>query len=305
MLTVIRRADYEPRFKKRAAWHCQCACGKTSNVIGKTLRRGDTRSCGCQIIARARERWAHRRGGESTYQTWSAMKTRCYNSRQPTWENYGGRGITICDAWRDSFDAFLRDMGPRPKGCTIDRINNDGNYEPENCRWATCEVQANNCRSNRRLSFQGETHTVSEWERLREFRPGTLKNRIQRGWSTDRALTAPLGEPQHAEDMRQNQRLEWNGETMTLIEWADRRGMRYATLDQRLRAGWTVERALNTPVGAWAQQWALDGQTQTIAEWARLRGFRAGTIKRRIQLGWSLERALTVPLRKTHFELSP
>lgn len=98
----------------------------------------------------------------------------------------------MCAEWRDDFDAFLRDMGPCPLGHSLDRIDNEGHYEPKNCRWANTDQQANNKRSSHVLEHQGERHTIAEWERLRGFVPGTLKRRIQSGWPTARALSAPI-----------------------------------------------------------------------------------------------------------------
>ena len=127
-------------------WFCQCDCGKTTITRGTDLRLGRTRSCGC-----LRLRTTH--GGYSTraWLSWHMMRQRCQIPSNPDYPNYGGRGITVCDRW-DKFENFFADMGERPEGLTLDRINNDGNYEPTNCRWATLSEQRLNQRDRPRTS---------------------------------------------------------------------------------------------------------------------------------------------------------
>ncbi len=148
-LTVIA---YSPAATcHRSGWLCICICGNLG-VVGKgDLTNGNTKSCGClrrdRLIARST---THGKSHMFEYRSWNAMKNRCYNPQNKSYKNYGERGIAVCDKWRDSFESFLFDMGLRPKGLTLDRINNDGNYSPDNCRWTDWSTQNRNKRQYRK-----------------------------------------------------------------------------------------------------------------------------------------------------------
>lgn len=137
-LTVLRLARTLPR-----AWRCQCACGKIKTIQQRHLRDGNTKSCGCICTTHGDAA----KGGTKEYHAWQDMKQRCFNPRDAKFSDYGGRGITVCKRWRTSFAAFLKDMTRAPGlNYSIDRINNNGNYTPKNCRWATAKTQRNNQR---------------------------------------------------------------------------------------------------------------------------------------------------------------
>lgn len=134
----------------RVIWNCMCDCGNTRDAVSRDLTSGRTTSCGCKKSERAKSA-ATKHGSAShlkrspEYRSWQSMLTRCYNKKYHRFDRYGGRGITVCDRWRESFENFLADMGPRQTGTSIDRFPNpDGNYEPSNCRWATRVQQRNN-----------------------------------------------------------------------------------------------------------------------------------------------------------------
>jgi len=137
-----------------ALWKCECDCGNSVVVQGKNLRTSNTRSCGCLQIDMAKKNRKHGAVGTKTYRCWCAMKTRCTNPKEKDYERYGARGITICDRWLNSFENFLQDMGYCPNNAlTIERINNNGNYEPSNCKWGTVTEQARN-RTTTKLTME-------------------------------------------------------------------------------------------------------------------------------------------------------
>lgn len=199
--------------KGRALWQCECDCGNTKVVSGKSLRGGNTRSCGCLsrewsaymgskrdfVAKRAAKNvtHGHKRQGARTveYTTWLALKRRCYDQKDKDFPNWGGRGIKVCERWRTVFENFLADMGKRPEGpYSIDRIDPNGDYAPENCRWATISQQGSeHVRSHRSVTAFGRTFT-NLLAAAREYRIGytTLLYRIDAGWSPETALTTPL-----------------------------------------------------------------------------------------------------------------
>jgi len=154
------------RHVKGTYWECQCECGQIVTRPSGSLRDGSTKSCGCLKIETAGN--ATRRHGctnTKEYRLWSAIKDRCYYKGYKLFHRYGGRGIKMCDRWINSFENFLSDMGKIPEGMTIDRIDNDGDYSPENCRWATKTEQAQNRSTTRYVEWNGEKMCLSEFTR--------------------------------------------------------------------------------------------------------------------------------------------
>lgn len=174
-------------------WQCQCDCGVIKDIVGYELLSGKTKSCGClkreRIIKRST---THGKRKTPEYDIWVAMRFRCNNPNDKSYPSYGGRGIKVCEDWQ-KFENFIRDMGYRPgKEYSLDRIDVNGNYCKENCRWATTEQQANNKRDTRKLTLDGETYNLTEWSKITGFASSTIYARLLRGWSDEKAITTPL-----------------------------------------------------------------------------------------------------------------
>lgn len=181
---------------KRTYWWCKCACGVEKPVWAPNLKRPNV-TCGCGKTERIRKvslKHGHSVGYKKsrTYRCWVNMLSRCGNQAVWQYKYYGGRGIKVCDRWRESFENFLADMGECPPGMTIEREKNDLDYEPDNCRWATKAEQNLNKRNNRRLTLNGVTKTLVEWAGVLGCKPYVLSGRLRQGWSEERTLTQPV-----------------------------------------------------------------------------------------------------------------
>lgn len=176
------------------------------------------------------------------YWVWRGMKSRCSNPNSASWKHYGGRGIKVCQRWMSSFEDFLTDVGPRTDpSLSLDRIDNNGNYEPGNVRWATPKEQCSNQRTNRIISVGGEKVTVAEAARRLRMSSEMLRCRVLRGLSGDALLRPP--DPK----FRRNPPITLNGKTMLVSEWAVEVGICDETIRQRIKKGWPVEKAITTP----------------------------------------------------------
>jgi len=172
-------------------WICKCSCGKQKIIRACHLKSGNTKSCGCLQRDGVKKLFTkHHLSGTTTYRTWDAMNQRCKNSKSLQYKDYGGRGIGICDKWL-TFEGFYEDMGDRPKNKTLDRINVNGDYCKDNCRWATTKEQQNNKRNSRFIFFKGKNKTLSQWHDELGINVKTTARRIFRDkWSAERAFTS-------------------------------------------------------------------------------------------------------------------
>lgn len=195
-LKVLSRAPMHktPSGQSVTKWVCVCICGKCIEVTAQNLKNGHTRSCGCAYKQNNLKHGECIGGNVSRlYNIWAGVKARCYSKKNPKYKYYGGRGISICDEWHDfeAFKAWAIDSGYN-NNLTIDRINNDGNYEPKNCRWVNQKIQSNNCRRNVTIRFNNKEHTISEWADISGIPYKTLWNRMHSGWDVYKALTVPV-----------------------------------------------------------------------------------------------------------------
>lgn len=190
MLTVV---SFDHKKRTRTYWKCVCECGNTRVVGIDHLKNGDTTDCGCyrkhipNVIK-------HNMSGSRLYVIWSLMKRRCLNQNCKEYKDYGGRGIAICDEWLDAknFLQWALDNGYSEE-LTLERVDNNGNYCPENCIWANKETQMNNRRNNRYITYNGETKTMTQWARDNGYTYAQIKKRIDKlGWSFERAISEPI-----------------------------------------------------------------------------------------------------------------
>ena len=196
--------------KGRSTWLCRCDCGNEKIVVGSELKRGKVKSCGC------RNTTINGLYQDRLYRIHHLMICRCYTKSTTSYERYGGRGITVCDEWRNKENGFLNFYkwsmeNGYSENLTIDRIDNDGNYEPANCRWVDRMEQANNTSRNVYIEYQGLKKTISEWSRYLGIDRRTLDKRLRKGWGIEKAFSKPVNincrtrKPKHWRpvDMRQ------------------------------------------------------------------------------------------------------
>ena len=188
-LLVLEKAITQ---NEKVMWKCLCDCGNIVIVKGVNLKNNRTKSCGCLkkelIVNRSTK---HNQRHTKLYEVWKTMKQRCYNPNNKSFKNYGGRCISICEEWKNNFTAFYNwsMQNGYEENLSIDRINNNGNYEPSICRWTTRIVQQNNTRNNRYITINNETKTLSQWCSFYNIKYTTVASRLQKGYNEIDALT--------------------------------------------------------------------------------------------------------------------
>lgn len=187
-LLILSRAE-KSTSAGSARWNYVCDCGHRGEANGNSLRKKQKSCLGC---AKRTHGHTRKRTRSSEYLSYQGMMQRCYDPNSIGYARYGGRGIRVCERWLSSFENFLEDMGskPRPR-MSIERTNNDGNYEPSNCRWATFTEQNRNKSTNRIIEFGGRTMTLAEAIQLSGLNKATVGDRLREGWETEKALTEP------------------------------------------------------------------------------------------------------------------
>ena len=188
-LIVVKEAE---RRNNHRRWFCKCSCGKYVIKVQEDLLDGSSYSCGCLY-----KKGKHGKRNTRLYKIWDSMKQRCNNENHTRYKNYGGRGIKVCDEWNNKNDGFINFynwaiQNGYKDNLTIDRIDVNGNYCPENCQWITNQEQQENKTTNRLLTFNGKTMCVSQWAKELGLKEATLRTRISKGWSDERVLTTPI-----------------------------------------------------------------------------------------------------------------
>jgi hypothetical protein len=237
-------------------YRCQCKCGAIRVVQGSKLRAGRWETCGCTFKTHGLEPWQ-----KSLAAIWNGIIQRCTNPNCAAWPYYGARGIRVCERWADSFADFTTDIGPRPNSeASLDRIDNNGHYEPGNVRWASHDEQARNRRNNRVIAVGGREMCLSDWAAELGCSAVVIAQRLNAGWSEEVAVTMPVAKrtprkgvasPAGPIKWRAGSVLTANGTSRSLKEWARIIGCRVETIIARLGNGWAHEEAVNTPVATY------------------------------------------------------
>ena len=207
LIVISRSDDYiSPKGFKRTVWNCQCDCGNTRAVESTQLTSGHTKSCGClrkELVSKSKT--THGKKNTKIYHVWQSMKCRCGNKNNKSYKDYGARGIKVCDEWLEengflNFYYWATNNG-YSESLTIDRINVNGNYEPSNCRWVSRLVQSNNKRNNVLITHNGETHNISQWEKMLNIKRGALRSRVSTyGMSPDEAISRSINYKKKVEE---------------------------------------------------------------------------------------------------------
>lgn len=190
--TVVARTRPGDAPRRRAHWWCRCVCGTERLVLENSLKRRESRSCGCAPPRITGPTGGHRLTGTPEWNAWSGMVGRCHVKSDSAYARYGAQGVAVCDRWRRDFLAFLQDVGPKPSpNHTIDRLDNSKGYEPSNVRWATPTEQARNTRRNRLIEIDGESKCLAAWAEVSAVSYTTIRDRLNRGWPPKRAVFQP------------------------------------------------------------------------------------------------------------------
>ena len=222
---------------KRKYVKAKCECGKEFDTRLDGSRK--IKSCGCLKRCPTPVRKHGHTVGKPTpeYNAWQGMKERCCNPNSAFYYNYGGRGIQVCDRWKNSFKLFLADIGTRPEGMSIDRIDNNGNYEPGHVRWATAKEQSRNRRSNCLVIANGVERLIFDIADETGIPATVIKKRLKRGWAIERAISEP---PQDFSERS----LTVYGKTMLMCEWMKISGDTRKNISTRLERGWSDKQAI-------------------------------------------------------------
>ena len=296
-LTVLARTTAPEGRPKKAFWLCRCDCGGEARAVSNTLTSGHTQSCGClqreRISAAAKiSSRTHGMSDHPLWSTWAAMRSRCRNPNATGYHRYGGRGIRVCERWND-FPSFVADVGERPSpDHTLDRIRNDGDYEPGNVRWATKEQQSANMRNNRLVQFKGQRMPVrtalrASGEVVSRY---SVLRRIERGMSPEAALTTPARPAKPY-----NTQYKYKGKSLNLTEWAEATGVPVKLLRSRLRKGWTLKAAIETK--KLERIVTYKGRRMRVSDALRAAGSKVSlqAVVYRLSRGWTVARAVETP----------
>lgn len=220
-------------------WYCKCDCGKMKEkpLSGYELKTKKRNHCGC--IKQKNGMYKHGQSDTKLYKVWSAMKARCRNPNDKAYQNYGGRGITYCNDWEDfeTFYEWAMESGYKEE-LTLERIDNNGNYEPSNCTWIPKSEQTNNRRINKDITYKGQTRNMKEWANELGFDYHVIQSRISKlGWSVEKAFETPVAKSKK----KPLKYISYGGKTQDIAKWARDLGVEYMPLYRHLHSGKAIE----------------------------------------------------------------
>lgn len=217
-------------------WKCRCICGAEIVAQSMLLKNGNVKSCGCRRKRIQHPMLTHGMSKTPVYRVYRTMMNRCYRPEVESYKRYGARGIKVVERWH-AFENFMEDMGPRPEGGTIERRDNDGDYGPHNCIWASREVQNSNKSNNRLITAHGETKTLAQWTKLLGCTSGAILNRLAVGWSENDAVSVPIPERPNAKlTVEQAREIKHSASSGNMNELAARYGVSKTTI-RNIRIG--------------------------------------------------------------------
>jgi hypothetical protein len=238
--------DESVKAYEKSRWICKCECGVEKSVLQDSLLAGRSLSCGCYEyeLTSIRSR-THGESSTHLYKAWNSMKERCLYEKFPGYKDYGGRGIVICDEWVNDYLTFKEWAlnNGYAKTLSLDRIDVNGNYTPQNCRWITMSEQQHNKRTNVFLEYNGERHTLAQWGMITGLGKSTIISRKNKGWSVEQILTTP----KLCRNASNPRIIEYNGEGHSIREWSEIFNIPRQRIDKRIGAGWNLEEVFNKP----------------------------------------------------------
>ena len=278
-------------------YQCLCECGNRKVIARSSLKSGLTNSCGCLKKELARKtHTTHNMSSSREYRIWSGMIKRCTNKNSKAYKNYGGRGITVDPSWL-KFENFYNDMGKAPLDYSIERIDVNKGYYKKNCKWIPSIDQGRNKRNSVIITQEGQSLLAVDWEKITGIPRRCIHDRIQKGWSVEDALTIK------AEDGHSFIKgFEYKGRVVTFAQLEKEKGYSDSTITKRLKSGWSLEEAIETPLKI--TLFEFRGEAKTLRQWAQEYGINVDTVRQRMNnSGWSLEKALTTPSNKNRGKL--
>lgn len=295
-LTVIG-LDHQEEYKRKDRekeylyfYKFQCDCGNVCILNKKSVVRGQTQSCGCLQKEVTKERMTtHGKTKTKLFGIWQGIRMRCLVPKTKFYPSYGGRGITICDEWKDNFQTFydwsIKNGYEENQKLSIDRIDNNKGYSPENCRWVTQLIQSRNTRQNVNITYNGKTQCISAWAEELGIREGLLRDRVQKQkMSMEEAISKET-----------HKTYTYNGMTKTIKEWAEMMNLQPHNLYYRLNAGLAMKDILEKSVNHFLITY--NNKTQYLNDWAKELNISKSTLRYRLTKGWSVEKAFNTPVK--------